>query len=170
MRRADLDRVVEALDSPVQRFVREARVRLALLVNHSGQVLAQHGFTGRYEVVNVASLAAAAHAAAGALGELTGAGRWTHLHHAGRTQELVLAPLDTPAEQLVLAAIFDGDSSLGLVQLFIDRLAEEVAALPELAGSPGVGRAAGGTDQASFERDLEAGLERLFSADPSAGE
>jgi hypothetical protein len=62
MRRSDLPQLVEALRVPVEAFVHESRVRIALLVNGSGQVLAQHGFTRSYHVMNVASLAAATHA------------------------------------------------------------------------------------------------------------
>lgn len=162
MRRADLDRVARALDAPMQRFVREARVRVALLVNRSGQVLAQHGFTHRYEVIDIASLVAAANAAAGALAAMTGAGEWTHLHHAGRMREIVLAPLSTPSEPVIVAAVFEGDSSLGLVQLFIDRLGEEIEVLPEMR-TP-----APTSDAVGFEHDLEAGLERLFGSGTAA--
>ena len=164
MRRADVERVASAVEVPMQRFVRQARVRIALLINRSGQVLAQHGFTHRYEVIEIASLVAAANAAAGAIAEMTDAGTWTHLHHAGRVRETVVAPLSTPSEPLILAAVFEDDSSLGLVQLFIDRLGEEVAALPEMS-TP-----APTTDASAFERDLEAGLERLFGPAKAAGE
>ena len=60
VRQDDLPRVIEALKPPIEEFVRESRVRIALLINGAGQVLAQHGFTRSYEVMNVASLAAAA--------------------------------------------------------------------------------------------------------------
>lgn len=163
MRRADLDRVVEALKAPIDEFVRETRVRIALLINGSGQVLAQHGFTRKYEVVNVASLAAAANSAAGALAELTGARRWTHLHHGGAKRQLFIAPIRTPSEPVILVAIFDEDSSVGLVQLFFDRFGEKLSGLPVFAD------AAPTTDQASFERDLEAGLEQVFLSDPETG-
>jgi hypothetical protein len=153
MRRTDLPRLVEALREPMHAFVREARVRIALLVNRSGQILAQHGFARGYQVMNVASLAAATHASSRALAELTGAGRWNHLHHGGTHRQLFLAPLRTPYEELIFVAIFDGDSSLGIVRLFYERLERDVAALPAF------GAAREGTDQASFERDLEAGLE-----------
>jgi predicted regulator of Ras-like GTPase activity (Roadblock/LC7/MglB family) len=159
MRRADLPVLVGALRDPVSTFVRDSRVRLSLLVNRSGQVLAQHGFTGGYEVMNVASLAAAAHASARALAELTRSGGWTHLYHAGTERQLFLAPLDTPIEQLILIAIFDRESSLGLVQLFFQQLAQRIAALPELHVTAPAG------DQVSFEKDLEAGIERVFSPD-----
>lgn len=157
MRRADLPQLVAALKEPMRTFVRESRVRIALLVNGAGQVLGQHGFARAYEVMNVASLAAATHAASKALAQLTEAERWEHLHHAGAQQQLFLAPLRTPVEELIVVAIFDADSSLGLVQLFYQQFEQEVAALPIFA----VTRE--GTTQANFERDLEAGLEFLSS-------
>lgn len=159
MRRGDLSRLVEVLREPIQTFIREARIRIALLVNASGQVLAQHGFTRSYEVASVASLAAAAHASAHALAGMTGAERWTHLHHAGRERQLFLAPFQTPSEELILVAIFDDDSSLGLVQLYFDRLAYAIAALPEF----GVPIPTGSAD--TFEHDLEAGLRYIAPPD-----
>ncbi len=159
MRREDLDRVIAALRDPTRRFVQEAAVRTCIIVNGAGQVLSQHGFTRSYEVVNIAALAAAAHAAAGALAHVTGAGRWTHLHNAGVRQQMFLAPFRTPVEELILVAIFDDDSSLGLVQLFFDRLVAEVKTLPELQ------RIIPAADASSFERDLEAGARRILSTD-----
>lgn len=157
MRVAELPRIVESLRPAIQEFVHESRARIALLVTGSGQVLAQHGFARSYEVMNVASLAAAAHAAANALGTLTGAGRWHHLHQAGRRQDLFLATLQTPVENLIFVVIFDAESSLGIVQLFFGRLAVQVAALPEFQRMP-----QSTTTQATFERDLEEGLQRVF--------
>ncbi len=163
MRRADLPRLVEVLRGPIQGFVRESRVRIAILVNGAGQVLAQHGFTRSYEVMNVASLAAATHSSSRALAGVSGAGRWEHLYHGGRDKQLFLAPLRTPIEELILVAIFDSESSLGIVRLFYENLEKEVGALPEFM----VARA--GTDQANFERDLEAGLEFISPDAPSEG-
>ncbi len=156
MKQSELPNVIQALRGPVDAFVREARARIALLVNRSGQVLAQHGFTSSYEVMNVASLAAAAQASSQALAELLSTKNWKLLHHAGRERQMFLANLETPLEPLILVVIFDGQSSLGLVELFFDRLAERVAALPELSAAK---RSA---DPVSFERDLEAGLDRIF--------
>jgi predicted regulator of Ras-like GTPase activity (Roadblock/LC7/MglB family) len=155
VRRTDLPRVIEALRVPIQTFVRDANVRIALLVNGAGQVLAQHGFTRSYEVMNVASLAAAAHVSSRALAELIGARRWEHLYHGGQHRQLFLAPLRTPVEELILVAIFDHESSLGIVTLFYETLERNVSALPEFLA------ARQGTDQANFERDLEAGLDFL---------
>ena len=164
MRRQDLELVTTALREPMRRFVRESRVRTAILVNRSGQVLAHHGFARSYDVGNVAALAAAAHSSAHALAELTGAGRWMHLHHAGRAKQLFLAPFGTGGEELVLVAIFDQDSTLGLVQLFFDRLVEAAAEIPEL------GSKLSSADAESFESDLEAGLDRVLTDRPGPQE
>lgn len=159
MRRAALDRVAAALEEPMREFVRQSRVRTALLVSHSGQILAHHGFTRAYDIGDVATLAAATHASAHALAELTGAGRWLHLHHAGKERQLFLAPFRTRQERLVLVAIFDQESTLGLVQLFFDRLVEAIEEIPEL------GRPLPRGDAASFEGDLQAGLDRILAED-----
>ncbi len=157
MKRDDLYRVAGSLEGPMGDFVREARVRTALLVNHSGQVLAQHGFSKGYEVGDIATLAAAAHASAHALAELTESGRWMHLHHAGQEKQLFLAPFAVGEEELILVAIFDEDSTLGLVQLFFDRLVESIREIPELSGRLPRGDAEG------LESDLQAGVERFLS-------
>lgn len=156
MRRGDLTEVIDALREPVRAFVRDARVRVALVVDVSGQLLAQQGFTSGYEVANVASLAAAAHASARALAELTAAERWTYLHQVGRERQLFLAPFVTPSEELILVAIFDEDSSLGLVRLYFNEFEGRVATLPEL------GTVRTGTSAEDFERELEAGLRHIL--------
>jgi predicted regulator of Ras-like GTPase activity (Roadblock/LC7/MglB family) len=163
LKQDELNLLTAALKVPMRDFVRESRVRICILVNGAGQVLSQHGFTRNYEIVNVAALAAAANASARALGDLTGSGRWKHLHHAGKERQLFLAPFKTPVEELILVAIFDGESSLGLVQLFFDRLATNVHSLPQF----GIER--GSTDAVSFEKDLEAGLQGMFGTEPQQG-
>jgi predicted regulator of Ras-like GTPase activity (Roadblock/LC7/MglB family) len=152
MRQVELARAVAALRGPMHQFVRESRVRIGLIINGAGQVLGQHGFARSYEVMNVASLAAAIHAASRALAELTDAPHWEHLHHAGRERQIFIAPLHTAVEELIVVAIFDSDSSLGLVDLFYHQLARAINGLPEFRGSRE------GSTQAGFERDLEASL------------
>lgn len=159
MRRGDLTEVIDALREPVRAFVRDARVRVALVVDVSGQLLAQQGFTSGYEVANVASLAAAAHASARALAELTAAERWTYLHQVGRERQLFLAPFSTPSEELILVAIFDDDSSLGLVLLYFDEFARRIGDLPQFRTIEGGGSAE------TFESDLEAGLRHIMPPD-----
>jgi hypothetical protein len=67
-----------------------------------------------------------------------------------------IGPFATPAEDLIVIAVFGEDSSIGIVQLFFTSFVGEVAALP------GWSEARPTRDAASFERDLEAGLDTVF--------
>jgi predicted regulator of Ras-like GTPase activity (Roadblock/LC7/MglB family) len=139
-------RAVDLLEGPMAEFVAESRVRTALLISHSGRVLAQHGFSRRLDLTSVASLAAAAHASAQAVAHLVEMEGWSRVHQAGRDQQLFLAPIQAGDQELVLVAIFDRDSTLGLVQLFFDRLVASIEARlgDGTAGGPAEGLAEGG--------------------------
>jgi hypothetical protein len=156
VRRGDLAGFVGALDAPVDRFVAETRVRLVLLINASGQVLAQRGFTRSLDVMGVATLGAAIHASSRVLAQLLGQPGFRHLHQGSGVDQVFIGPFDTPAEELILVAVFDDDSSVGLVRLFFEALVGEVAALP------GWSTARPTADARQFERDLDAGIEQLF--------
>ncbi|MGH7477823.1 MAG: roadblock/LC7 domain-containing protein [Longimicrobiales bacterium] len=156
MREADLNAVVEALREPIREYVRESRVRIALLISSSGQVVAQHGFGRSYELINIAALAAAANSAAQALAQMSEAGRWRYMHQAGGAKQLFLAPMHVVNGELILVAIFDEQSSVGLAEYFFQRLSEQLRGLPVFASTRPT------SDPIEFERDLEAGVERVF--------
>jgi predicted regulator of Ras-like GTPase activity (Roadblock/LC7/MglB family) len=156
VRRADLERFVGALADPVERFAREAGVRLVLLINESGQVLAQRGFARALDVMGVASLGAGIHASSRAIARLLRQEGFEHLHQGGGEAQVFLSPFSTPAEELILIAVFGEDSSIGLVRVFFDQLVGEVGRLP------GWSAVRPTSDAHSFERELEAGLEHFF--------
>jgi len=158
MRRADLAQFVGALAEPVDRFAREAALRLVLLINESGQVLAQRGFARALDVMGVAALGAGIHASSHALAVMMGEGGFRHLHQGGAATQVFIGPFRTPAEDLIVIGVFGEDSSLGLVQVFFAEFTRQVAALPGWAETRPT------RDAESFERDLEAGLETVFGA------
>lgn len=163
MRRGDLGEFVGALAAPVDRFAREAGLRLVLLINESGQVLAQRGFARALDVMGVAALGAGIHASSHALAVMLGEGGFRHLHQGGARTQVFIGPFRTPAEDLIAISVFGEDSSLGLVQLFFAEFVREVSALPGWSQTRPTANAA------SFERDLQAGLETIFGADGGAG-
>jgi hypothetical protein len=156
MRRGDLAAFVGALEGPVERFAREAALRLVLLINDSGQVLAQRGFARAVDVMGVAALGAGIHASSRAIAEMVGEPGFRHLHQGGAATQVFIGPFRTPAEQLIAIAVFGADSSIGLVQVFFGEFTGEVSALP------GWSTVRPTTDAKAFERDLDAGLESLF--------
>lgn len=156
MRGIDLRRLQEALAGHLEEFVRETGVRLAVLINRSGQVLAQHGFERRLDLVGVASLAAGIHASSRALARQVGEDRFEHLYHAGETRRLFIGQFETPAGGMILVAVFDRGSSIGLVRLFFEEFTDRVGRVREFDG----GRS--NVNAKQFEKDLEASLDRFF--------
>jgi predicted regulator of Ras-like GTPase activity (Roadblock/LC7/MglB family) len=149
--------VVETwIEEPLKRFVGDARVRLALLLHTSGQVVAQSGFTRAIDVMSACALAAAIHASAGELGKQLDGKPFHVLHHAGKSRQIVIAPAQTKRGLYIFLTVFDQESSLGLVQLYFEEFAKRLAdAAPAAEPTPVV-------LAENFERDLNRNLASLF--------
>ena len=149
--------VVEGwVEAPLRRFVDDARVLLALVLHPSGQVLAQSGFTRAVDVMSACALAAAIHASAGELGKMLENRPFGGLHHAGRDRQIFLAPVFAPRATYLLLAVFDQESSLGLVQLYFREL---VAGLSVAAPVPEEQKP---VLAVHFEQELNRNLAALF--------
>ena len=152
----ELKEIQDAFAVPLEEFVRETGVRLAVLINRSGQVLAQHGFDKLFDLVGVASLAAGINASSRALASQLGEDEFEHLHHAGRVRQLFLGHFNSAAGQLMLVTVFDARSSIGLVRLFFGDFVNRIRELPAMS----LVRAS--TEVGNFEEELEASLDRFF--------
>ena len=153
--------VAEAwVEVPLRRFVDDARVLFALLLHPTGQVLGQHGFTRAVDVMAACALASAIHASAGALGRELDGTPFTELHHAGRDREIYIAEAMSPGGPLILVTVFDGATSLGLVQLYCREFRRALATVaPPSTATLATGGDALGVD---FERELNRNLAALF--------
>jgi hypothetical protein len=141
---------------PLERFLGESSARLTLLMTASGQVVAQHGFTRSVDVMTAAALGAAIVASTQEIARLVGEPRFLSLVHQGLSQHVFLSGFETPRGRWIGLVVFDGESTVGLVQLFFDRLvAELAAAAPREAPAERV-------LPENFERELNASLRALF--------
>ena len=147
------------VEPPLKQYVDDARVRMALLLHPSGQVVAQAGFSRAVDVMSACALAAAVHATSRELGrQLEGPGKgFDGLHHGGEHVQLHLAPIDTTGGSYICLTVFDGESSLGLVRMFfVELCAALAAAAPRYAVKRTPALAA------DFELDLNRNLAGLF--------
>jgi predicted regulator of Ras-like GTPase activity (Roadblock/LC7/MglB family) len=148
--------IQDAFAAPLARFVGDSGVRLAVLINRSGQVLAQQGFDRVFDLVGVASLAAGINASSRALAHQLGEEEFEHLHHTGQRRQLFLGHFDSGAGQLMLVAVFDQESSIGLVRLFFEEFVSRILQLPAMD------TARQAVSQRDFESELETSLDRFF--------
>lgn len=139
-------------------FVDDSRVHVALLLNTSGQVLAQYGFARSMDVMSACALAAAIHATASELGRQMDGKPFNGSHFAGRARQFFLAPTRNRQGTQLLCAVFDSETSIGLVRLYFDELSR---ALEGAAPAPSSGSAPQTTAE-DFERELNRNLAVLF--------
>lgn len=154
--RLNLRQIQDAFNAPIEDFVRESGVTLAVLINRSGQVLAQFGFDRVFDLVGVASLAAGINASSRALANQLGQEQFEHLHHAGLMRQLFLGHFESAAGQLMLVAVFDQSSSIGLVRLFFEEFVKGIRQLPSMDISRRT------VSPRDFETELETSLDRFF--------
>ena len=143
------------LDQPLSEFVRHARVNLAVALEPSGRVLAQHGFTRSLDVMSVCSLVAAIHASGSELGRQANGAPFGPLHHGGPGRQLFLAPSTAASGTVLLLVVFDERTSLGVVRHFFNDFAQALSHVTErdVQAAPMTG---------DFERDLGRNLAVLF--------
>ncbi len=143
-------------DQPLKAYVDDARVQLAVLMHPSGQVLAQHGFQRKLDVQTACALSAAINATADQLGLMIDRAPFRGLHYAGKVRQLHLAQVPVVDGLLLLLSVFDEESSLGIVQLYLEELrAALAAAAPPIEEVPPA-------LAEDFERDLNQNLAALF--------
>jgi predicted regulator of Ras-like GTPase activity (Roadblock/LC7/MglB family) len=142
------------IEEPLLRFIDDSRVRLALLLETSGRVLAQHGFTRSIDVMSACALAAAIHASAAEIGRQLDGNAFTSLHHPGQERQIFLGELATGRGVHILLTVFDDATSIGLVRLYFAELTRRLAAVAPVPVAP--------PSLVDFESDLNRNLAKLF--------
>ena len=144
------------VEAPLRQFLDDARVRIAVLMHPSGQVLGQSGFGRSTDVMTACALAAAINASAAELGRQLDGKPFGGLHYAGQSQQLFLGGVPTARGGLLLLTVFDESSSLGLVQVFFEEFRQRIKAVAP-ADDP-----SGGALATDFEGELNRNLAALF--------
>lgn len=144
------------VEPPLARFLAESSARLVLLTTTAGQVVAQHGFTRAVDLMAAAALGAAIIASTDELGRLTGTGPYRAIAHQGPGAGLHLGAIDLPHARWIGLASFGRETSLGVVQMFFDRMVGELRAASPWEAPPRAVLAA------DFERELGGSLQALF--------
>jgi predicted regulator of Ras-like GTPase activity (Roadblock/LC7/MglB family) len=140
------------------RFLEDARVSSVLLCDRTGRLLTAVGDTRGFDRTTFASLAAADFGASDQLAALLGESEFASLYHHGEQSCMYLADLDGWA---ILAAVFDGRTTLGMVRLKLKPLLPVLAArFAQLAGDGARQRP---VLDAGWGASAEDEIDRLFS-------
>jgi len=142
------------LQGTLEAFVRDSGVRLAILMEGSGRVVARQGEGSGLDLAATASLGAVIHSASREMARMLGQPGFEQLFQGEGDRQLFMAPIPTPAGELILVALFGTETNVGLVRV---RFEEMLHASTDLVWP--AARASAMRDAAGFEADLAAGID-----------
>ncbi|MDH4044961.1 MAG: roadblock/LC7 domain-containing protein [Gemmatimonadota bacterium] len=120
----DHRRITEQLND----LLRESNARCALLVDRTGQLLANAGDQLQFDPTSFASLTAADFSANDQLAKMIGEPEFASLFHQGEKESMYLADV---ARRVILVVLFDQRTTVGLVRLRVKQAVGDLAKLFE---------------------------------------
>lgn len=118
----------KAMTELLSGLLRETNVRSLLLVDRAGQIVANVGEAPQFDTQAFASLTAADFSANDQLAKMIGEHEFASLFHQGEKESMYLADV---ARRVILVALFDSRTTLGLVRLRVRSAVEELTRMFE---------------------------------------
>jgi predicted regulator of Ras-like GTPase activity (Roadblock/LC7/MglB family) len=115
---------VERIDSCLGNMISSSLADAVLLIDRSGQLIAQRGNAPEVDVLSLSALTAANFGATAEIARLLGEEEFTLLFHKGRNENVYFS---TIGENAILVTIFDDKSSLGVIRLRIAQMADDLS-------------------------------------------
>src|SRR5262249_799214 len=107
-------------------FLSESAAADVLLIDRSGQLLAQGDTTRALDTVSLCALAAGAFSSTAAVPRLLGETEFTMLFHQGVKENIHVTAVD---EDAILLATFDSRTTVGMVRLFAKEASAAIGAI-----------------------------------------
>jgi predicted regulator of Ras-like GTPase activity (Roadblock/LC7/MglB family) len=117
-----------AINQALEDLLKSSRARHVLLVDRTGQLIAQSGGEVDFDLTAFASLCAADFEANYQLAKLIGEKDFSTLYHQGARESMYLCKI---VHGVVLVVLFDQRTTLGLVRLRVKKAVEELNAVIE---------------------------------------
>jgi predicted regulator of Ras-like GTPase activity (Roadblock/LC7/MglB family) len=149
-----------AITRALEDLLKSSRASHVLLVDRTGQLIAQAGGDVTFDLTSFASLCAADFEANYQLAKLIGEHDFSTLYHQGAKESMYLGKI---ARGVVLVVLFDQRTTLGLVRLRVKKTVEELNAVIEgLYHKLEYRNEEYDSLDASFTEEAEAEIDNLF--------
>ncbi|HUF91690.1 MAG TPA: roadblock/LC7 domain-containing protein [Candidatus Limnocylindria bacterium] len=116
------------IDAVLRRFLADSGASAALLIDRSGQPLAQCGTSPAPDTASMGALAAGAFSATAALARLLGESEFSVLFHEGKHESLHVSTVD---DFTILLAVFGDHTTVGMVRLFARETSASIGVILE---------------------------------------
>ena len=116
------------INAVLGRFLADSSCAAALLIDRSGQPLAESGVSRTLDTGSIGALAAGAFSATAALARLLGESEFSVLFHEGVRESMHVSTVD---DDTILLAIFDERTTVGMVRLFAREASTSIGGILE---------------------------------------
>lgn len=116
------------IDAVLSRFLADSGASAALLIDRSGQPLAQCGTSPAPDTASMGALAAGAFSATAALARMLGESEFSVLFHEGKHESLHVSTVD---DFTILLAVFGDHTTVGMVRLFARETSASIGVILE---------------------------------------
>ena len=117
---------LERIDACLGNMLSTSSANAVLLIDRSGQLIANHGDTPDIDTSSLAALTAANFGATVEIARLLGEEEFTLLFHKGRSENVYFSAV---GENAILVTLFDEKTSLGLIRLRISQMVDELSGI-----------------------------------------
>jgi len=114
---------LEKINFYLNKVVSSSLAQSVLLIDRSGQLIAQYGNTMDIDVLSLSALTAANFGATAEIARILGEEEFTLLFHKGKNENVYFTAL---GEHVILVTLFNDKTSLGLIRLRINQIAEDL--------------------------------------------
>ncbi len=114
---------IAKIDSCLGKMVASSAAHCVFLIDRSGQLIAHSGNPSTVDVAALSALTAANFGATAEIAKLLGEDEFNLLFHKGNRENIYFSGV---GEHLIIVTIFDNKTSLGLVRLRVNKIAEEL--------------------------------------------
>ena len=120
------DKDMKKINYFLNKIVSSSMAHSVLLIDRSGQLIAHHGNTPEFDILSLSALTAANFGATAEIARILGEEEFTLLFHKGRNENVYFSAV---GEHVIMVALFDDKTSLGLIRLQINKIIDELSTI-----------------------------------------
>ncbi|MDI7258748.1 MAG: roadblock/LC7 domain-containing protein [Thermodesulfobacteriota bacterium] len=117
---------LEKINFFLNKVVSSSLAHSVLLIDRSGQLIAHYGNTLDIDVLSLSALTAANFGATAEIAKILGEEEFSLLFHKGKSENVYFTAI---GEHVIMVALFDDNTSLGLIRLRINQIVGELSKL-----------------------------------------
>jgi predicted regulator of Ras-like GTPase activity (Roadblock/LC7/MglB family) len=117
---------LEKIEGCLGKVVSSSFAHSVLLIDRSGQLIAQQGNTPDIDVMSLSALTAANFGATAEIARLLGEEEFTLLFHKGRSENVYFSAV---GEHTIMVTLFDDKTSLGVIRLKMSQIVDELGSI-----------------------------------------